>query len=213
MEIINKIEIENFRSIKSATLDTCGDFSILAGTNNSGKSNFLRALNAFFTGFTEPGIKITIDKDYYKPGLRARKKKIIRVSVVFNLPENFNFRRELADVRTLLSARSFIITKKWDRDSEIPKILLNNSQTPLSHEDTRKIEQFLSLISFRYIPNRVLPLDIIKNEHQALRDVLVRRLGRSINAEDMFKKISDKSSSLIYLEFQNFTSFSSLAII
>ena len=49
--IIEKIEIENFRSIKKkVTLEDSptSSFKVFVGPNNSGKSNILRALNLFF---------------------------------------------------------------------------------------------------------------------------------------------------------------------
>ena len=45
---IESATIAMFRSIQAATLETCGDFNVLVGKNNSGKSNVLSALNAFF---------------------------------------------------------------------------------------------------------------------------------------------------------------------
>jgi AAA ATPase domain len=75
---------------------------------------------------------------------------------------------------------------------------LNDSENALSAEDRQKALQFLSLISFRYVPNRVLPLEIIKQEHQALRDVLIRRLGRKAKQRDrVFKSIEETSERLI----------------
>lgn len=73
-----------------------------------------------------------------------------------------------------------------------------NNQGPLEPNERGKIDQFLGLISFRYIPNRVLPLDVIRNEHQSLRDVLVRRLARKAkNQADAFKALRDTSSVLV----------------
>lgn len=40
--------VERFRSIEHVTLDDCGEFNVVIGKNNSGKSNLLLAINSFF---------------------------------------------------------------------------------------------------------------------------------------------------------------------
>lgn len=63
---IEKIEIENFRSIrKKVTLEDSltSSFKVFVGPNNSGKSNILRALNLFFNLESEPGICFNSKKD------------------------------------------------------------------------------------------------------------------------------------------------------
>ena len=46
---LESVVIENFRSIETAKLTKCNGFNVLIGKNNSGKSNILSAINAFFT--------------------------------------------------------------------------------------------------------------------------------------------------------------------
>jgi len=60
MILINKIEIEAFRSIRHASIEGLADFTAFAGLNNSGKSNVLRALNAFFNDETDYGHAIDV---------------------------------------------------------------------------------------------------------------------------------------------------------
>ena len=43
---LKSVRVQNFRSIKDATLD-CGDTTVLIGANGSGKSSFLHAIEAF----------------------------------------------------------------------------------------------------------------------------------------------------------------------
>jgi AAA15 family ATPase/GTPase len=200
MKLISKIIINEFRSIRENDniLDNVGNFSVFAGLNNSGKSNILRALNAFFAGYTDTSSQINFKIDYNRFELHRKKKgKSIDISVTFNLPINFRFREEYRGAEGLLG-RTFTIKKSWRRDVSAPAYFLNDERGELKLEDRQKIDQFLSLINFRYIPNRVLPIDIIKNEHQALRDVLVRRLGKEAKASgETFDKIQSISSTLI----------------
>jgi len=90
LKLINKIYVDHFRSIRGAPIDSLGHFTAFAGLNNAGKSNVLRALNAFFTGYTDTNTKIEYKKDYYRNDLGSRKKrKNISISVEFDLPDLF----------------------------------------------------------------------------------------------------------------------------
>ena len=46
---LETVSIKRFRSIKSVQLVNCGRFNVLIGKNNSGKSNILSGIGAFFT--------------------------------------------------------------------------------------------------------------------------------------------------------------------
>lgn len=196
MNLITEIEIKGFRSIRSAVISSVRDFTALAGINNSGKSNVLRALNAFFNGYTDLGQRLNVDDDYYRPDLKQKKAKEISIRVVFELPDQFNFRKDLKPVETLFGSRSFSIEKRWRRNTPFPSYILNGKE--LSPEDRLKIDQFLQLINFRYIPNRVLPVDIIRNEQPALRDLLVGRLRHRARQHDAaFSAIQETSETII----------------
>lgn len=82
---IKKIEIYNFRSIKSITLKP-GDLAVLVGNNDVGKSNILRALNLFFNGKTNIGEELAFVVDHNihnNPNQRARE---IRVRLELDIP-------------------------------------------------------------------------------------------------------------------------------
>lgn len=196
MNIISAIRIEGFRSIRSINVSGIKNFTTFAGINNSGKSNVLRALNAFFNGKTDLGEELSVNDDYCRFDLSKKRKKTINVSITFDLPRNFKFRNGLEEVKVLLEDRSFEIEKRWHRQASSPAYFLNGKE--LSHDDRLKVDQFLQLINFRYIPNRVLPIDIIRGEAQALRDVLVRRLkGRDREHDATFSTIRETSRVMI----------------
>jgi len=196
MRLISKIHIKGFRSIKDAVISDIGNFTVLAGLNNSGKSNLLRALNAFFNEETDINQKINIKNDFYK--FYKKRKKEIMISITFNLPEKFNFRKGLESVAEYLG-REFTISKIWTLDQENPQYMLNEDKIPQEDYDKiNKINIFLRLINFRYIPNRVLPIEVIKNQREALRDVFLRRLrGKAKEAPEIFDKINDISEKFI----------------
>jgi predicted ATPase len=196
MILITRIVIEGFRSIRHAVIEPLADFTSFAGLNNSGKSNVLRALNAFFNEETDPGQFIDVDADYYRPDLRKKRRKRIRVGLTFHLPDQFRFRRGLEGVQQLLSGETFSVIKEWVRDPVSPTYSLNGSVLDL--ENRQKLNQFLQLIKYRYVPNRVLPTELIRNEHQSLRDVLVRRLGQRAKSDaKAFAAIRDTSTRMI----------------
>lgn len=93
------------------------------------------------------------------------------------MPDKFRFRKGLEGVRTLLGI-NFSVTKRWVRGAADPEIFLNDDSEPVSRDDALKVEQFLNLITFRYIPNRVVPTDVIAENEAALRDMLIRRLSK-----------------------------------
>jgi predicted ATP-dependent endonuclease of OLD family len=45
---LKAVNIQNFRSIQEVTLEECGDFNVIVGKNNVGKSNILYAISFFF---------------------------------------------------------------------------------------------------------------------------------------------------------------------
>ncbi len=198
MKLISRIKISRFRSIKDIDLKDINDFTVLAGLNNSGKSNLLRALNAFFTGYTDPESWIDVDDDFYISEKRYSKKKKIRISITFTIPPNFRFRTGLENVKALFGGNEIKITKEWERLNYDPNYYINDQTKQIDGKSIEAIDQFLNMISFRYIPNRVLPLDLIKQEHAALRDALVRRFGKKeAQRKELFEAIKDSSSKLI----------------
>lgn len=85
---IKKLEIYNFRSIKSISLKA-SDLSVLVGNNDAGKSNILRALNLFFNGETNPDeyLRFTIDHNIHST--HNRKAKEIRIKIELEIPDSY----------------------------------------------------------------------------------------------------------------------------
>ncbi|WP_438481751.1 AAA family ATPase [Oleiharenicola lentus] len=208
MVILRNIEISRFRSIRDSALPELEHFSALVGLNNSGKSNFLRALNLFFTGKPEPETSFDLARNYFRGELSAKKKKVISIAIHFTLPPSFNFRRELKPVETMLG-RDFWITKEWTPQNIEPLVYLNKAATPLTASDVAKVNQFLALIAFRYVPNRVMPIEIIRKEQQALRDVLVRRLAKfKTQSAAVFNGLQSTAEALVQAVSEDINKFS-----
>jgi hypothetical protein len=103
-------------------------------------------------------MKIDVDADYYAPDRKKKKAKQIAVGITVSLPANFRFRKGLEGVREFLGSEQFKIKKAWRKEGTSPYYFLNGEQLGL--EDQQKIDQFLHLINFCYVPNRVLPVDV-----------------------------------------------------
>ncbi|HCY41869.1 MAG TPA: hypothetical protein DHV48_11015 [Prolixibacteraceae bacterium] len=72
MDIISKIEIKHFRSFDGGKdqpkvrIEELKDINVFSGSNDSGKSNVLRALNLFFNNEISPGVKFEKERDFSK---------------------------------------------------------------------------------------------------------------------------------------------------
>lgn len=143
MIIVSEIRIRGFRSIRQIELPGLGDSTALAGLNNCGKSNVLRALNAFFTGQTDPSISLDVDRDFFRFGPK-RKAKVIEVELHFRLPERFKLGTRLKDIEIFLGGSEFSIGKRWRRDAPFPTYLKDGKEVSLP--DRQKIDLFLQRI-------------------------------------------------------------------
>lgn len=151
MPKIRRIEIQNFRSIRSIDLSV-KDLTVIVGDNDSGKSNILRALNLFFNGETSPGQPLDFATDYnkfYDPGRHAKR---ITVSITLELPPGY--RNTNGDVVRW--------TKVWQRDREPTSEYhglrrRRNKRGGTSYDlveipTKSNVHSLLSRIEFEYVP-------------------------------------------------------------
>ncbi len=197
MHLITSINIEGLRSIQSQQLPSTGALNALVGRNSSGKSNTLRALNVFFNGVIEPGKPIDFARDHYEQTPRKRKKKRIYVGINFSLPSNFNFRKELSPLKAL--GTEFSIARVWELDQlrrpadhlevEVQGQKINNGE--------ELGRQFLSLITYRYIPNRTVPSDILRDESQAIASSIFGRMKGDQHASALLASLTDAAKRML----------------
>jgi len=183
MQLITRIRVEGFRSLVDTTVEPLGNLTCLIGVNNSGKSNILRALSLFFTGEPEPGVPLSSQDYHANP--KSKKRKQIRVSISFNLPHLFKFRRDLDEVKKELGTK-FIIRKTWRLDQPEPLTEVAKDDGGFSSFKTIKtavVKQFTDLINFRYIQNRTIPAQVLRAESPAFQDYVKRRLWLRLHKE------------------------------
>jgi len=151
---LQRSQIRNFRSIHNEPINKIESFNIFGGTNDSGKSNVLRALNLFFTGQTSFLTKFNFDDDYSKLALlEAREKKkgwqFFSIKIYFN-EDVIQGKKEL---KKLAKANGGLwVKREWKRYEDtyrqtLPDFIINASQGI-----KRSFSVLLSQIKFIYIP-------------------------------------------------------------
>lgn len=196
MQLIRQVRIEGFRSLADEKLDSIGDSTVMLGKNSSGKSNVLRALNLFFTGSPVPKMLLDFDRDHhYRPS--RRQKKRISITVDFSVPSRFNLRSGLERLARL--GDEFSIRKTWELDQlrnpfEVSQLFVDGVEQEGGQSLAR---DFLSLVVFRYIQNRTVPAELLREESQAIASAIFKKMRESSKAEDVLKNLSDSAGKLL----------------
>lgn len=165
MKIIEKIEIKHFRSFGEKTnIYNINNLNIFSGTNDSGKSNVLRALNLFFyEDKVDFYHNFNFENDFSKAQeerLKGQKKgrSFIEIGILFHpTKKQFN---------TNVLPDKFWIIKRFYRDNEKNSIEIKNEKGKVikhyREKNGKKIERkedvskaktnFLKKINFQHIP-------------------------------------------------------------
>jgi hypothetical protein len=166
MKVIEKIEIKYFRSFdggrgqpKVEIMDL-KDINIFSGTNDSGKSNILRALNLFFNDEISPGVKFNLERDLSKIQKNRSDDKIEKKRVLGKkgvrqrdlwVKIRLYFRKDKGGVLP----ESFFVEKTWDKNGLNPNRKHNIEKDPNPQKATAQegqLSQFLNNICFEYVP-------------------------------------------------------------
>lgn len=107
MQLI-KITIHNFRSIATGTFNV-GDYSLLIGANNSGKSNIMDALRIFY----EKGIKFEESRDFPKFETDDDE-SWIEIEYILDNDEYKNLKEEYKQPNNSLKVRKYFLTNQKD---------------------------------------------------------------------------------------------------
>jgi len=182
MDIIKKIQIKHFRSFLgspsdySLIVDNIKDLNLFSGGNDSGKSNFLRALNLFFNNKTNNTDDLNFEKDFFI-GKQDKTQKVIEISIDFDLtkqperdkflPVKFRiskffdrngFRNFLYTF--LLKGKEINVDSRSEQNTEITNYFVKQATTEKEKENAKrkewryraKFSGFLNAVSFEYIP-------------------------------------------------------------
>ncbi|MFZ5638897.1 MAG: ATP-dependent nuclease [Pseudomonadota bacterium] len=141
MWVIRKIRIKNFRSIVDGAFSP-GNISLIVGENDVGKSNYIRALNLFFNGQTDPGRFFSFNSDFSNKAIVGKgKAKQVEVTLEIQPPSSF-------------SDQGLIVWKRFWRDGGVAfdseQFLRMPGGKPIQLKS--KVVQWLRGIRFRYVP-------------------------------------------------------------
>ncbi|QTE71590.1 AAA family ATPase [Clostridiales bacterium FE2011] len=159
MQLIDSITIRYFRSVYTLTLDNCKDITVLAGKNDVGKSNILKALNLFFNQQTDYLQLYNFVDDYSLDRKEDVRKDTIRGQQFISISVRF----KRGDMMQNSLPPTFTVTKRWDMHSMEPKTT-SDVQTRMQQyarkqgikysekTTTTFLSTFLNRIKFIYIP-------------------------------------------------------------
>ena len=151
---IRRLKIENFKSIDSLEVKGLTPFSVFAGANGSGKSNFFDALN-FVSLFVNNGIKVALrEHGGFANILSAKRKGIDSKKFSFEIecdlleqqeetPVPFRYSLCIHDLNSDPQIKENLYKKHWDGEkpiverkeikAEFYEISLTTDQFPVSH--------------------------------------------------------------------------------
>jgi predicted ATPase len=205
MKFIRAIRIKDFRSLASLDLRDVDNIVPIVGPNGSGKSNLLRALNLFFNGEVENGLKLDLRRDFHDPELKRKARKQVEIELDMHFGDRL--RADLQQPIAKLAGGKEIVTirKRWSLDSVTREPIMELSfgaagtePAVLNDENRALVERLVSSIRFRYISNHIHPTDLLRQEEENLRRGLFRRLGRSPSfSADQIEKIREAADSLM----------------
>lgn len=193
MQLIKKIEVNYLRSLYTATFSDVGDLNIVFGRNDSGKSNFLRALNLFFNDEVEKGRELDFELDISdsrkEAARQAKGRQFIWIKITFNVPENYS--------RVL--GREIAVKRQWNRDGNMNETVFPALETP---GERARLTRFLNDIDFTYIPaikDLTVFADLIERIYAAAAEstaiqIATNRFVDAIGART--KSLSDQLSAM-----------------
>lgn len=135
---IKKILIKNFRSVTNQIIESNG-INIIVGNNDTGKSNFLKALNLFFNGFTDTNSKFDFESDFCLFALRGKgKAKEIVIELILVPPTSYN------------NGKAIKWRKIWRSKGLWKEVVRYADNKPLMPKT--RVRDWLNSIVFRYVP-------------------------------------------------------------
>lgn len=189
MQILGII-IHNFRSISHCTF-TLGDYSIMVGANNSGKSNAMDALRIFY----EKGLKYERNRDFPKFHTEDDE-SWIEIEFTLSDDEYESLKDEWRQPHNRLKVRKYLQTQEKGADGKTKLGIFaysQNNQISAEHFYGAKNVQQGKLGSIIYIP-AVSKLD----EHtrltgpSALRELLNDILKKLLKSSNAFSKLTSE---------------------
>ena len=213
--MIEKIEIQYFRSIYRATLTKVEAINVLTGKNDVGKSNVLKALNLFFNNCIVEEGDYDFGRNYNLRRLEEVRKDTIKGKQFIQI--KITFRRGKQFEKTL--PEKFTITKKWNRDSEIPQVSDNIAQQlakngKMYNDRVRaSLTRYLNKIKYVYVP-AIKDKHIFENMLERLQEtVYEKKLANNASLTETMSNLFEnviKTTEELSAEFKVATNIDSM---
>ena len=195
MKVIEKIQVRFFRSIKDQTIFKLSDLNIFSGSNDSGKSNVLKALNLFFNNQTDFQKNLDFFDDFSKERLEEARKESIKARQFIAVKVHF-----IAPVGHKNLPKKFFVEKTWDREGHLLNTTENvlaqfkRNKTRAKTEKTAKqsLSRFINSIHYEYIP-AVRSVKIFENLLNLLEDLIIVKQTKNSTINELLLGINDES--------------------
>lgn len=161
---IKNVEIKNFRTFDSYdekgknlfNIEFDEKFQIIAGANNSGKTNLLRALNLFFNYETDENITYSRYQDmpYHKGKDGTGSPVYTEITVEMFLTDNDV--SKIKPLKRFLLQGNLIIVKIIFKNEEIIKMYMNEKKSFIPLPKSHHIQKLLNRVKFVYIPSNTI---------------------------------------------------------
>ena len=185
---INLVTIHNFRSIADGTFGM-GDYSLLIGANNSGKSNVVDALRIFY----EKGLKFEKSRDFPKFAT-GDKDSWIEIEYILNDEEYTNLKDEYKRSNNHLKVRKYFLTNQKDHNGKTKQGIYAYVKDSISDEHfygAKNVQQG-KLGDAIYIPAVSRLDDHTKlSGPSALRDLLTDIVKKLVKSSTAFTALTD----------------------
>lgn len=149
MQIIKNIRIKYYRSILNTTRSSITklytrDLNIIVGSNDAGKSNYLKALNLFFNGESDTGIAFNFWRDfsYQRHGKRKEKNEFF-IELTISSPKK---------PRSFYPKGDVIWTKTWKGGHFVEENIVYESGAEFNQSGKNGHYKWLKKLKYKYIP-------------------------------------------------------------
>jgi hypothetical protein len=123
-----------------------------------------------------PGYELDVRRDFHADPRKKKMKEIV-ITIDFELPDNFEFRKGMERVRRELGRR-FTIRRVWRAYPQDYWIEIRKRTPHFRTLNERLFWQFVKLIGFRYIENRTIPSEVLEAESDNFQKLIMNRLRR-----------------------------------
>jgi len=231
MDIIEQIEIKNFRSFGNRKLETykvvkCQSLNIISGANDSGKSNVLRALNLFFNKRTDLKNFLNFKKDFFKKeeiDENEIKEELVTIKIWFHNPKNAG--KNNAKKTNIYLPERFWVSRKWKKTSqfsqydqlssiekefEIEKgddfrafVEDGNLKSNARASLLKQLTDFINSIQFHYVP-AIKDSSYFSHLYGELQQTLWKTKVSSVeDSKNKFEKAIQEETNQLMEEFKN----------